>query len=295
MESNLIGNKITDARKKANLSQAQLAEQLFISPQAVGKWERGESLPDILILTKLAKILSVDLNYFSSDFESTTQLNEQNQLFESSSLLQKPAKKMKWDLSQGNWIDADFSGLNKLSDKFSSSNMKNCQFIQSDLSGILLKSNNVDGCDFSNSEIQNSRIQSSNIGNNSFKNCRLNEAEISSSNILNNNFSEADLSGTTFSSSYISKNTFLDTLFFQTLFKSSHFYDTIFEGKMDDCSFENCSFKRVTFQNATLLNTFFKCGNLKKIQFINCKVDRMTYEFLRNGKADLSSVELISD
>jgi transcriptional regulator with XRE-family HTH domain len=295
MESNLIGNKITDARKKANLSQAQLAEQLFISPQAVGKWERGESLPDILILTKLAKILSVDLNYFSSDFESTIQTEEQNPILEIASLPQKPAKKMKWDLSQGNWIDADFSGLNKLSEKFSSSNMKNCKFIQSDLSGILLKSNNVDGCDFSNSDIQTSRIQSSNIGNNSLKKCRLNDSEISSSNILNNNFSEADLSGTTFSSSYISKNTFLDTLFFQTLFKSSHFYDTIFEGKLDDCSFENCSFKRVTFQNTTLTNTFFKCGTLKKIQFINCKVDRMTYEFLRNGKADLSGVELISD
>lgn len=295
MESNLIGNKITDARKKANLSQAQLAEQLFISPQAVGKWERGESLPDILILTKLAKILGVDLNYFSSDFESTIETNEQTPILEKLSLPQKPTKKMKWDLSQGNWIDADFSGLNKLSEKFSSSNMKNCKFIQSDLTGILLKSNNVDGCDFTNSEIQNSRIQSSNIGNNSFKKCHLNEAEISSSNILNNNFSEADLSGTTFSSSYVSKNTFLDTIFFQTLFKSSHFFDTIFEGKMDDCSFENCSFKRVTFQNATLTNTFFKCGSLKKIQFINCKVDRMTYEFLRNGKADLSSVELISD
>jgi uncharacterized protein YjbI with pentapeptide repeats len=293
MESNLIGNKITDARKKANLSQAQLAEQLFISPQAVGKWERGESLPDILILTKLAKILGVDLNYFSSDFESTTQLNEQNSTLEKSNIPQKPAKKMKWDLSQGNWIDADFSGLNKLSEKFSSSNMKNCKFIQSDLSGILLKSNNVDGCDFSNSDIQNSRIQSSNIGNNSFKKCRLNDSEISSSNILNNNFSEADLSGTTFSSSYISKNTFLDTLFFQTQFKSSHFYDTVLEGKLDDCSFENCSFKRVTFQNATLTNTFFKCGSLKKIQFVNCKVDRMTYEFLRNGKAELSSVEIM--
>lgn len=295
MENNLIGNKITDARKKANLSQAQLAEQLFISPQAVGKWERGESLPDILILTKLAKILGVDLNYFSSDFESTIQTNEQKPIRESVSLPQKPAKKMKWDLSQGNWIDADFSGLNKLSDKFSSSNMKNCKFQKSDLSGILLKSNNVDSCDFSTSEIQTSRIQSSNIGNNSFNSCRLNDAEISSSNILNNDFSEADLSGATFTSSYISKNNYFQTIFFQTLFKSSHFYDTIFEGKMDDCSFENCSFKRVTFQNATLTNTFFKCGSLKKIQFINCKVDRMTYEFLRNGKADLSSVELISE
>jgi transcriptional regulator with XRE-family HTH domain len=42
-----IGNKIAEARKKINISQAQLAQRLFISPQAVGKWERGESMPDI--------------------------------------------------------------------------------------------------------------------------------------------------------------------------------------------------------------------------------------------------------
>lgn len=46
LKSTMIGDKITEARKKNNISQAQLAERLFISPQAVGKWERGESMPD---------------------------------------------------------------------------------------------------------------------------------------------------------------------------------------------------------------------------------------------------------
>jgi hypothetical protein len=31
-------------------------------------------------------------------------------------------------MSSGNWVDADFSGLNNLKDKFSTSNMKNCKF-----------------------------------------------------------------------------------------------------------------------------------------------------------------------
>ena len=52
-KSNSIGNKITEARKKINISQAQLADRLFISPQAVGKWERGESMPDIITLERL--------------------------------------------------------------------------------------------------------------------------------------------------------------------------------------------------------------------------------------------------
>ena len=44
-------------------------------------------------------------------------------------------------MSSGNWIDADFSGLKNLQEKFSSSNMKNCKFIGSELSGLILKSN----------------------------------------------------------------------------------------------------------------------------------------------------------
>jgi transcriptional regulator with XRE-family HTH domain len=43
LSTKMIGNKIAEARKKVNISQAQLAQRLFISPQAVGKWERGES------------------------------------------------------------------------------------------------------------------------------------------------------------------------------------------------------------------------------------------------------------
>jgi transcriptional regulator with XRE-family HTH domain len=65
METNFTGTRIATARKAKNMSQAQLAQQLFISPQAVGKWERGESIPDIVTVVKLADVLGVDLNYFS--------------------------------------------------------------------------------------------------------------------------------------------------------------------------------------------------------------------------------------
>jgi transcriptional regulator with XRE-family HTH domain len=75
METRMIGNKIAEARKKINISQALLARQLFISSQAVGKWERGESLPDISTLNHLAEILGVDLNYFSENFQSVATVN----------------------------------------------------------------------------------------------------------------------------------------------------------------------------------------------------------------------------
>jgi uncharacterized protein YjbI with pentapeptide repeats len=75
-------------------------------------------------------------------------------------------------MSQGNWVDADFSGLKNLHEKFSSSNMQRCKFIGSDLSGLLLKRNNVASCDFSDSDISSSHIQDSNLGKNVFKDCK---------------------------------------------------------------------------------------------------------------------------
>ncbi len=66
----MIGNKISEARKKINISQVLLVERLSISSQAVGKWERGESMPDITTFNRLAEILDVDLNYFSENFHS---------------------------------------------------------------------------------------------------------------------------------------------------------------------------------------------------------------------------------
>ena len=67
----------------------------------------------------------------------------------------------------------------------------------------------------------------------------------------------------------------------------------VFRGTLEDCIFENCAFTRVRFENATLLNTFFK-GNrkLRRISFTNCKADRMTYELLKQGKADLTGITL---
>jgi transcriptional regulator with XRE-family HTH domain len=71
LETKKIGNKIAEARKRINISQAELAQRLFISAQAVGKWERGESMPDITTFNRLAEILGVDLNYFSDNVSSS--------------------------------------------------------------------------------------------------------------------------------------------------------------------------------------------------------------------------------
>ena len=42
-----LGKQIYELRKKANLSQEQLAEKVGVSRQTISKWELGETAPDI--------------------------------------------------------------------------------------------------------------------------------------------------------------------------------------------------------------------------------------------------------
>ncbi|NEU07615.1 helix-turn-helix domain-containing protein [Flavihumibacter sp. R14] len=299
LNSKMIGNKITEARKKLSISQAQLAENLFISPQAVGKWERGESIPDIITFNRLAEILGVDLNYFSESFQpaasgpvSPESLTEP--ATESPSGEQK--KKFSWDMSRENLVDTDFSGLKNLHEELGYTNMQRCLFVGSDMSGLLLKSNNVDSCDFSGSDISSSNFQSSHLANNLFKDCSLKETVFSRSYIEGCDFAGTDLTGVEFKSGGFGNNTIANAVWNHTSFIDTQIADIVFEGILQDCYFENCAFTRVTFKNSTLINTFFKNNKrLKRIQFIDCKVDKMTYAFLKNGKADLSGLALLAE
>ena len=56
-----IGKFISEQRKKQGLTQAQLAEKLFITDRAVSKWETGRALPDSSIMLELCKILNISV------------------------------------------------------------------------------------------------------------------------------------------------------------------------------------------------------------------------------------------
>ena len=58
-----VGRQIADLRKVKGLTQSQLGERLNISFQAVSKWERGETLPDVGILLDLAKVLETSVDH----------------------------------------------------------------------------------------------------------------------------------------------------------------------------------------------------------------------------------------
>ena len=62
-----IGANIAAYRKQAGLTQAGLAEKLNYSDKAVSKWERGESIPDVLTLMQLAEQFGITVNDLLTD------------------------------------------------------------------------------------------------------------------------------------------------------------------------------------------------------------------------------------
>ncbi len=64
-----LNEKIIYCRKKAGMSQIDLADVLGVSRQTVSKWETGESNPEITKLPTLAKALDVSVDWLLSDEE----------------------------------------------------------------------------------------------------------------------------------------------------------------------------------------------------------------------------------
>lgn len=69
----MLCDKIIELRKSKDISQEQLADIIDTSRQAVSKWERGESLPDIDKLRELAIYFDVSIDYLLDyDIKSTS-------------------------------------------------------------------------------------------------------------------------------------------------------------------------------------------------------------------------------
>ena len=62
-----IGANIAAYRKRDGLTQVGLAEKLNYSDKAVSKWERGESVPDVLTLMQLAELFGITVNELVCD------------------------------------------------------------------------------------------------------------------------------------------------------------------------------------------------------------------------------------
>ena len=73
-----LGIRIAELRKEKGLTQEELAKQFGISSQAVSKWEKDISCPDIMILPSLAKILGVSIETLLTGEAETTYVPEEN-------------------------------------------------------------------------------------------------------------------------------------------------------------------------------------------------------------------------
>ena len=58
----VVASNLIKLRQKAGMTQAELGEKLNYSDKTVSKWERGESVPDVYVLTRLAEIYGLTVN-----------------------------------------------------------------------------------------------------------------------------------------------------------------------------------------------------------------------------------------
>jgi len=57
-----LGDKLKKLRKDRNYSQNQLADKLYVTAQAISKWENNKSVPDIINLVNLSDLYDVSLD-----------------------------------------------------------------------------------------------------------------------------------------------------------------------------------------------------------------------------------------
>ena len=61
---------ILGLRNKSNLSQEELAEKVFVTRQAVSRWEAGETIPNTETLKQLSKLFDVSYQYIVRNSET---------------------------------------------------------------------------------------------------------------------------------------------------------------------------------------------------------------------------------
>ncbi len=67
-----IGEVIRKYRKVKNMTQEEMADRLGVTASAVNKWENGNSMPDIMLLAPIARLLNISLDMLLSFQEDLT-------------------------------------------------------------------------------------------------------------------------------------------------------------------------------------------------------------------------------
>lgn len=63
----IIASNITKVRKEKSLTQIEFAQKLNYSDKAISKWERAESIPDIIVLKQISDIFGISVDYLLNE------------------------------------------------------------------------------------------------------------------------------------------------------------------------------------------------------------------------------------
>lgn len=98
-----FSEKLKELRKSKNMNQEQLAEKLYVSRQAITKWENGTGLPDIANLVAISNIFNESLDSLLSEEKSL--MTKHQFLYES---------RTEYDLDEEKTIDIHFGIAHEL-------------------------------------------------------------------------------------------------------------------------------------------------------------------------------------
>lgn len=70
----VVSYNITKLRKEKKLTQLELASALNYSDKAISKWERAESIPDIIVLKQLSDFFGVTIDYLITEHSDNENL-----------------------------------------------------------------------------------------------------------------------------------------------------------------------------------------------------------------------------
>ncbi len=302
----LIGNKIAAARRKMNISQAQLAQDLFLSSQAVGKWERGESMPDIVTFSRLAEILGVDLNYFSENFpiapvEET--VDESSNRDSNSQTLQSNATPFVANFIGSNLPKSDFAGVTAHNGKFTGSALRGSDFSGADLTGSSFKASDVREANFDGANLTDCNFYTLDLSRASFHKTILVRTNFSASSLTGAKFADCKLTDVKLSLTDLRTALFENCVFEGVDFEKSDLRGMHFDGQtFIGVKFDNSSITGVTLSGATLRNVSFRATHavtnkyyrsLKTISFDGAQMDKLTYAVLKGFDVDMSKVSVI--
>ena len=315
LNTKMIGNKIAEARKKTNISQAQLAQFLFISPQAVGKWERGESMPDITTFNRIAEILGVDLNYFSENFQSASDEAASKMPADSTSDIAQTAEKatnlpgteerhVQINLTAVDLQGSDFAGAILHKGKFKASPLCGADFADADLTGSSFEVSDAREASFDGANLTDCTFSITELAGASFRNSVLVRTDFNKSGLVGTKFTDVKLTEVKLTMVDLRKTIFENCFFNGVDFKYSDLRGMRFDGHtFIGVQFDKSALNDVSFTGATLRNVSFRLPfsltnksyrDFKTVCFDGAMMDKLTYAALKGLRVvDLSKVIVI--